>query len=170
MSCIIPVIPSICFYVIIVFQKVTGPSCCVNLNSLYSGTAGTHTRLRRDGSAERRGCSSVRGWQPTCVSRLCVRPSQNCEIVNGILWRYVLVREQWDSLQKPAYISLPTHAGPGNYSQFLSSTERVTSLLGRTDTKTPWCSEVINKNRSKEGWKSDKRKYLIKMKNENDKL
>lgn len=143
-----PLIPRICFNVIIVFQKVTGPSSCVNLNSLCSGTAGTHTRLRRDGSAERRGCSSVRGWQPTCVSRLCVWPNQNCEIVNGILWHYMLVREEWDSLQQPAYISLPTHAGPGNYSQFLSSTERVTSLLVQTRWFI-WCPEVTEARRDR---------------------
>lgn len=74
--------------------------------------------------------SSIGRWQPTCAARLSVWPRPSCEIVNGILQHYVPVREQWEPPQKqPAYISLPTHAEPWNYSQWRRTSHSLYSSL-----------------------------------------
>lgn len=75
-------------------------------------------------------CSSIWRWQPTCAARFSLQPCPSCEIVNGILQHYVPVREQWEAPQKqPAYISLPTHAEPGNYSQWRQTSPSLYSSL-----------------------------------------
>lgn len=63
-------------------------------------------------------------WQPTCVDRLSVQPWLSCEIVNGILQRYVPVREQWEAPQK-----LPTTHCPHMQSQKMIPNEGDISLL-----------------------------------------